>query len=82
MQHVLQVRMRKAGGQVHYFEEHPDQPFGDSLIVSSQPGQLLELGSGLNTTRWWLASIRAYGPAIRITVQLHCDMALTPWCTV
>ena len=76
----MQVRMRKLGDKLEYFEEHPDKAYGEDLIVSSQPDMLKEMRSGLNSTRWWLQDITPHGPAMKLTVELHCDLTQTPWC--
>ena len=76
----MQVRMRKVGDKLKYFEEHPDKAYGEDLIVSSQPDMLKETRSGLDSTKWWLQDISPNGPAIKLTVELHCDLTQTPWC--
>lgn len=80
VQHHVQVRMRKVGDKLKYFEEHPDKAYGEDLIVSSQPDMLKETRSGLDSTKWWLQDISPNGPAIKLTVELHCDLTQTPWC--
>lgn len=72
--------MHMKDGKPEFFEEHPDKPYGDALIISSQPQQLQDTSTGLNSTQFWIQKYSSIEPAILITVELHCDTQRTPWC--
>ena len=77
-----QVRVHTSGADAgKTFEVNPDKPYKEDLIVSSQPGVLDNLSTGLNTTMFSLVSVQPYLQlAVRFTVDLWCDRTSTPWC--
>lgn len=36
--------------------------------------------TGLSQTRFWVTGIKPFLGAVKYTVELHCDLELTPWC--
>lgn len=50
-----QVRVRNTtDGHKEFFEIDPDQPYEETLIISSQPGQLDDYTTGLSDVRFWV----------------------------
>ena len=76
----MQWRVKGEGSEVEYFGVNPDVPYGDARIISAQLNLLEETQTGLNTTRYFISNIQAYGNAVKYTVQLYCDEIQTPWC--
>ena len=69
-------------GSQEFFEENPDRPYKDTLIVSSQPGLLDDYKSGLHETRFWIHDIvPLQSLAVKYTLELHCDVTVSPWCS-
>ena len=72
---------QSANGSEEYFEINPDRPFGETLIVSSQPGQLDDLESGLHDAQFWIKDVQPLqGLAVKYSLEFSCDKTSTPWC--
>lgn len=78
----MQVRVRASGGGgKEYVESNPDVPYGDSLIVSSQPGTLDDYTSGLQSSQFWVKEIvPVQNFAVKYVLELVCNRTVTPWC--
>lgn len=78
----MQVRIRNTtDGRQEVFEIDPDEPYKDTLIISSQPGQLDDYLTGLNDVKFWVKDMSAWQDvAIRVTVDLFCNRTDEPWC--
>lgn len=77
----LQWRVKGQGADAEYYGVNPDVPYGAAKIVSVQPHLMQDMSTGLNTTRYRIMDVQAYGPAVQYTIRLHCDELLTPWCS-
>lgn len=77
----LQWRVKGQGADAEYYGVNPDEPYGAAKIVSVQPHLMQDMSTGLNTTRYWITNVQAYGPAVQFTIRLHCDELSTPWCS-
>ncbi|KAK9828640.1 hypothetical protein WJX72_001249 [[Myrmecia] bisecta] len=75
-----EVRVRSNNGEREFFEVNPDVPYGDTLIISSQPQYLQDRSTGLNTTRFWVKRMQPWQDTIKITVDLYCNKQATSWC--
>ena len=54
----MQVRIRNTtDGRQEVFEVDPDEPYKDTLIISSQPGQLDDYATGLNDVKFWVKGL-------------------------
>jgi len=49
-------------------------------LVNLEPRIHDDHRTGLSQTRFWVTGIVPYEGAVKYTVELHCDHALTPWC--
>ncbi|KDD73636.1 hypothetical protein H632_c1976p0, partial [Helicosporidium sp. ATCC 50920] len=67
-------------GTTVFVQEHPRVPFRGAKIMSSQPRFLQDFESGLNSTRFRLERVSPFHGAVRFSLQLHCNVELTPWC--
>jgi hypothetical protein len=64
-----------------FFEIDPDEPYGGTLIISSQPGQLDDYTTGLSDVKFWVKEILPVETiAIKYVVELYCNQVLEPWC--
>lgn len=78
----LQVRIRNTtDGRQEVFEIDPDEPYKDTLIISSQPGQLDDYATGLNDVKFWVKDLSAWQDvAIRVVIDVYCNRTDEPWC--
>ncbi len=78
----MQVRVKNdTSGSPVIFEIDPDEPYGDTLIISSQPGQLDDYATGLGDVKFWVREVVPIESiAVKYVVELYCNRALEPWC--
>lgn len=68
-------------GALVFFEVDPDEPYGERLIISSQPGQLDDYATGLSDVKFWVKEVLPVeGIAIKYVVELYCNKVLESWC--
>eukprot|EP00884_Botryococcus_braunii_P006855 jgi/Botrbrau1/16170/Bobra.0272s0005.2 len=76
-----QVRVRTGGnGTQEYLEEEADVPSTGTSALSAQVAD--DFVSGLNSTAFYIKAVKPYKEyAVKYTIDLYCDMSLTPWCS-